>query len=93
MLNRDKLKSLIDSKGIDYTDLYDKAVEVYGLDISYKGFMSLLSNRSSWKLLYAYAISDILNVKIHDLFDVVDVDVNKKINEKKEWREKYQKDI
>lgn len=91
VLNRNTLKDIIDDKGIDFTALHEMATKKYGLDISYKGFMSLIGNRTSWKLLYAYAIADILDIQISDIFEIVDVDVNEKIRRKKEWREKYQK--
>lgn len=92
ILNKNKLKNILDKKGLSYIDFYTKVVDVYGLDLSYKGFMSLLTNRSSWKLLYAYAMTDILNIEIKDIFDVIDVDINKKAKEKEEWKRKYQKD-
>lgn len=91
ILNREVLDSSLSSFGMGYIDLYEKIVETHGLDLSYKGFMSLLSNRSSWKLLYAYFISESLNTTIEDLFTVVDVDIDKKIKEKNAWKEKYQK--
>jgi len=91
ILNKRKLKELIDSKGMGYIELHEKVVDVYGLDLTYKGFMSLLSNRSTWKLLYAHAITDVLNIHIGDIFDVVDVDIEKKAKDKEKWKEKYQK--
>lgn len=94
MLNKDKLKDIIDRKGMGYIELYEKVVNLYGensIDITYKGFMSLLSNRSSWKLLYAYVIIDALGVSVNDIFDLIDIDIEKKIKEKEKWKEKYQK--
>lgn len=91
VLNKGKLKNILDSKGLSYIDFYEKVVDAYGLDISYKGFMSLLSNRSTWKLLYAWAIVDVLGITVKDIFEIVDVDVNKLAKEKEEWKRKYQK--
>lgn len=91
VINKDRLKSLIDSRGLEYIDFHHILVRDYGLDLTYKGFMSLLSNRSTWKLLYAHAISESLNVSYLDIFDVVDVDVDKIKHDKKKWKEKYQK--
>lgn len=71
--------------------LYEKVVNKYGVDISYKGFMNLVSNRSTWKLLYAVAITDILDVTIDELFDIVEIDIKSKIREKERWKEKYEK--
>lgn len=95
ILNKDKLKAILDSKGMSYIDFYEKVSDVYGkewLDLTYKGFMSLMSNRSSWKLLYAVAMTDTLDVKIREIFDIIDVDIEKKAKEKKKWKEKYQRD-
>jgi hypothetical protein len=92
ILNRKKLKNILDNKGISYSELHEKVVDKFGLDITYKGFMSLLSNRSTWKSLYSHAITEVLLVTTNDIFEVVDVDIEKKAKEKEEWKEKYQKD-
>jgi hypothetical protein len=91
IINKKKLKEVMDMRGVNYTELHEKVVEKFGLDLEYKGFMSLMSNRSSWKLLYAHAITDTLNVSTNDIFDIVDVDIKKKAEEKKEWKKRYQK--
>ena len=93
-LNKERLKKILDSKGMGYNELHEKISDPngkFGLDITYKGFMSLMSNRSSWKLLYAHAITEVLNISINDIFDVVKVDTDKLKREKEEWKEKYQK--
>lgn len=89
-VNKKKLKEILDNRAMSYTELHDKIVKEYKLDLHYKSFMSLLVNRNSWKLLYAYAIVDVLNIKLSDIFDVVDVNITKKAKEKEEWKEKYQ---
>jgi hypothetical protein len=91
VLNRRKLKEVLDRRGLNYKELYNKVIDDFGLDLHYKGFMSLLSNRSSWKLLYSHAITDVLKISTDDIFDVVDIDIDKKIEEKEKWKEKYQK--
>lgn len=91
LMNKVKLKSILDKRNMGYTDLHER-VEDYGLDITYKGFMHLLSNRVSWKLLYAHAIIEVLKINTQDIFDIVDVDIEKKVKDKEEWREKYEKD-
>lgn len=91
LLNRDKLKSVIDKRGMDYISLHKKVEDSYGLNLSYKSFMSILSNRSTWKLIYAHAISDVLNLNIYDIFEIVEVDVEKKKIEKQRFKEKYGK--
>lgn len=91
VLNKSKLKEILDSRDMSYIVFYEKLTYVYKLDITYKGFMSLMDNRSSWKLLYAYAMTDVLNIQISDIFDIVDVDIDEKIRETRKWREDYQK--
>lgn len=91
ILNRDKLKELVERRGMDYTTLHNRVEDAYGLNLTYKSFMSTISNRHTWKLLYAHAIADVLNVDIYELFEIVDVDVDKKKKEKEEWKEKYGK--
>lgn len=90
ILNKDKLKDILDSKDLTYIQLWERVVESYGLDLSYKGFMSLMTNRSSWKLLYAYAIVDVLGISLKDIFDIIDVDIEEKLKEKEQWRKQYQ---
>lgn len=90
-LNKDKLKEILDRRGMEYMELHEKVQDKYGLDITYKGFMSLLSNRSTWKLLYAHAISDILLINYMEIFDIITVDVEKVKKAKEKWKEKYQK--
>ena len=91
ILNRDNLRVILDKKDLTYIQLYESVADKYGIDLTYKGFMSLMSNRSSWKLLYAIAIIDTLKVDVGDIFDIVDVDIEKKVKDKKVWREKYER--
>lgn len=89
-LNEGKLRDILDRRGMEYIELWEKTKSKYGLDLTYKGFMSLLKNRSTWKLLYAHAISDILLINYMEIFEVVDVDVEKVKKERREFKEKYQ---
>lgn len=91
ILNKEALKDVLDRQGMEYIQLFDKAKEKYGLDMKYKGFMTLVSNRSAWKLIYAWAIADVLRVDIKDIFDKVEVDVEAKKREKEEWNRQYGK--
>lgn len=94
-LDKKKLKEVLDSKGMSYIELYNKVSDPngkFGLDITYKGFMSLLGNRSTWKLIYSHAITDILNINTSDIFEVVKVDIDKLVVEKEKWKQKYEKD-
>ncbi|WP_276210497.1 hypothetical protein [Heyndrickxia coagulans] len=89
ILDKDRLKSILRSKKMEYIELYRRVKVKYGLDIHYKGFMALLDNRSSWKLLYAWAIVDVLDINPEDIFRIIRVDVEEKIKEKEEWNKKY----
>lgn len=91
VINKAKLRSIIESRGMGFLDFHEKVVDEYGLDLAYKSFMTLLDNRSTWKLLYAVAITDTLNIDIFDVFELRDVDVDKKLQERKSWQDKYQK--
>ena len=73
-LNREKLQEILNSQKMGYIELHEKTSQRYGLDLQYKGFMSLMSNKSSWKLLYAHAIADVLKINYNDIFEIVDVD-------------------
>ena len=91
IINKGKLKDILDSRDMEYIELHGKIKDEFGLDLSYKGFMSLLSNKVTWKLLYAHAIATTLNVDYTQIFDVVDIDVEKAKKAKELWKEKYQK--
>lgn len=91
ILNKSKLKNILDERGMEYIEFHKKVKDNFGLDLEYKSFMSLLDNRSTWKLLYSHAIATTLNINYTDIFEVVDVDVEKAKMEKKRWKERYQK--
>ena len=91
IINKGKLKDILDGRGMEYKELHSKIEKAFGLDLSYKGFMSLLSNKVTWKLLYAHAIATTLDIDYTEIFDVVDIDVEKAKKEKERWKEKYQK--
>jgi hypothetical protein len=98
-IDKDKLRSIMDNynsihdlkEAFTFIELFYKVKDKYEFDLSYKGFMSLLDNRNTWKLIYAWAIADVLDVQIGDIFYVVELDVNKIIAERKEWNIKYNK--
>jgi hypothetical protein len=91
LINKEKLKAILDSKDITYKQLNEILIEKYGLDLQYKGFMTLLSNKATWKLIYAWCIVEILNIEFKDIFEMVDIDIEKKIKEKEMWKKNYQK--
>lgn len=89
LLNKDKLKEILDRRGLEYIGFHDKLTgenSKYGLDLTYKGFMSLLSNRSTWKLLYAHAICDLLLINYTEIFELVDVDFDKEMKKREKWK-------
>lgn len=87
-LNKDKLNDILDSQKMDYTELHDKISTQFGIKISYKGFMNILSNRNSWKFLYAYALCELLKVNYNDIFELVDVDVDAEREERRKMKER-----
>ncbi len=90
VLDRAKMEYIMMSKNIIYKELWENLNEKYGLDIGYKGFMSLINNRSNWKLLYAYTICEELNIEIKDIFRLVEVDVEEKKKEREAFKKKYE---
>ena len=89
VLDRNKFDVM--TKGFSYKDLWHEMTTVYGIDISYNGFGSMVRGLNTWKLTYAWVLAEILKVRIEDLFVLVDVDVEKKIEETLEWQRKYQR--
>jgi hypothetical protein len=94
VINKNKFKEILDRRGMEYLEFHEKLAgrdSKYGLDLTYKGFMSLLSNRSTWKLLYAHAICDLLHINYMDIFELVDVDFDKEMKKREKWK-KYKED-
>lgn len=90
VINKIKLKNILDQKGLGYNELHLKIVDKYQLDLTYKGFMTLLANKSSWKLIYAWAIVDVLFLSMEDVFDIIDIDVEQKAKDIEIWKDRYQ---
>ena len=91
IINKEKLKTILEEKGYDFQTFHKKISDDFGLDLQYKGFMTLLSNRSTWKLLYAHAIATSLRIDYMEIFELVDIDVEKAKRARVKWKEKYQK--
>lgn len=89
VLNRLKFDSHIADHS--YKSVWREMISVYGIDLSYNAFGSMIRGQNTWKLTYAWVVSDILGVRIEDLFFLKDIDVEKKIQDTLEWQEKYQK--
>lgn len=91
ILNKKALSNLLLKKDMEYAELHEAIVDAYGLKLSYKGFMSLISNQATWKLLYAWAVCQVLKVDISDIFTPIKVDIEKKVEEKEIWNKRYGK--
>lgn len=91
-LNKEKLDAILSTKKMNYTELYNRTIEKHGLDLSLKGFMNLLSNRVSWKYLYAWAIADVLEVDTEDIIDIVEINAEEKAREKKCVKKRKKRD-
>lgn len=89
ILNKKILDAIIAEKSTNYKAFHTELVEQYGLDLQYKSFMSLIHNRYSWKLMYAWIIAEHLEISMEDIFQLVAVDKEKRQQEIDEWYEKY----
>lgn len=76
ILDKEKLNQLLHENKLNNLQLLQTLHDKHGIELSYKGFNSLINNHNSWKLVYAYALCDVLNIKIEELF---------KIQEQKGW--------
>lgn len=82
-IKRDKVDSFRHKKRWTNVDLLERLQKCYGIDLKYKGFASLLDNCGSWKLLYAYALSDLMELSIYELFEMKETK-QKKLSEEEE---------
>lgn len=68
-INRQLFQSIIGQKKWTARDFHQRWIATYGLKMGYSNFMELMNNNISWKLEYAFAISEMLEVEIYDLFE------------------------
>lgn len=47
---------------------HEELTEKYGLHIGYKMFVKLMKNKYTWKLTYALALCDFLDMDVRELF-------------------------
>lgn len=73
-LNREKFQSLIGAKEWTAKEFHKRWIDRYSFSIKYNNFMELINNNVSWKLVYAFAISEMLETNIADLFDFTTVE-------------------
>lgn len=88
VLDRAKFDSYLGE--YSYKSIWHDMQTVYGMDLSYNALGSMIRGQNTWKLTYAWVVSQILGTTIDDLFVLVDIDVDKKIQETIEWQRKYQ---
>ena len=88
-INKEKLERIMKNQELTFVELHSRAVTNFGLDLSYKGFMSLLYNQSTWKLLYAYVIQEVLDVPFTEFFELVEIDVEGRKRQKEEFKNRY----
>jgi hypothetical protein len=67
------------TKGMKKIDVWENMTKIHGLDIQYKSFLNLLENRVTWRLVYAYALAQVLGLQIDDLFVIVNVSPKKPV--------------
>jgi hypothetical protein len=74
VIDKHKLDELMDKRGFgQYKEVWQKIVERHAIGLNYKSFMNLLSNLVTWRLVYAYALSETLGVTMYDLYKIVPV--------------------
>lgn len=89
ILNKENADTLLAEKDLTYAELFRVVKEEYGLDMEYKSFMNLISNRVTWKLLYAWAMVEALETDLNTLFKIVEIDIEKAKKDRAEWKAKY----
>lgn len=67
-INTREYKEAMKVAGLTQKDLAPLLGYRYDMSITYKGLGALVQGRSTWKLCYALAISDILGVSVETLF-------------------------
>lgn len=63
--NKAKVELLLDGRQLKW--LPEKLKDI-GISIEYGTFLHLINNRNEWKLTYAMGVSQVLGVKVEDIF-------------------------
>lgn len=97
LINEYRLDYLLHKKEWTGVELHERIIKKYGFELKYKAFMTLLSNKITWKLSYAWFIADILDDKIEELFDVHTfsderIEMEKEYNDKRNEMVRIQKE-
>lgn len=69
-LKRECLEEILKLKGWTYKELLER-LGYYGIQLQYRGFMSLIQNKVTWKLFYAMALAEVVETTIENLFKIV----------------------
>lgn len=67
-IDRQKFQMLIGGKQWTAKEFHQRWTSRYGFKMKYNNFMELINNNVGWKLVYAFAISEMLEVNIDELF-------------------------
>lgn len=67
-INRQKFQSLIGARAWTAKDFHERWTREYKFKMKYNNFMELINNNVSWKLVYAFAMAEMLEVEISELF-------------------------
>lgn len=68
VLDKEKLLELLKVEGMSVFDLYEVWNIKYEFDLSYKTFNKLVNNKIVWKMSYGIALTELLSVRISDIF-------------------------
>lgn len=68
-INRQRFQALIGVKEWTAKDFHERWTRAYKFKMGYNNFMELINNNVSWKLVYAFAISEMLEVDVAELFE------------------------
>lgn len=68
VLDKKKLLELLKVEELTVHDLYEVWNFKYKFDLSYKTFNKLVNNKIVWKMSYGIALSELLSVRISDIF-------------------------
>jgi len=68
-INRNVFQNLIGANRWTAKEFHERWILRYGFTIKYNNFMELINNNVSWKLVYAFAIAEMLTVDINELFE------------------------
>ena len=63
------IDDFLNLQGMNMTELHELLATNYSFEFGYKAFNKLVNNKVSWKLDYAFALSEIMEVSVNELFE------------------------